>query len=171
MKLIVGCDGRDTAAYFTALARTIALHDADVLLVHVVDTAFEESWRDMAGHHWLGRRPGGREESRFQAASALSAPAILQEAASLGSGWPVSLLRPIELHGNPERELVRLALQERADLIAVGQHRVELGPHAIGRCARFVLDHAPCPVLLVRDEAIRDVATDLLGNRLGTPRT
>lgn len=85
---------------------------------------------------------------------------------ALSHDWPVAARRPVELHGNPERELVRLALAERADLLAVGQHRLELGPHAFGRCARFVIDHAPCSVLVVRDDAIRAAAADLLDNRL-----
>jgi nucleotide-binding universal stress UspA family protein len=95
---------------------------------------------------------------------------ILEEALALSQDWPVASRRTVDLHGNPERELVRLALSEHADLLAVGQHRVELGPHAIGRCARFVIDHAPCSVVLVRTEPIRAAAAELLGHRLDGPK-
>ncbi len=48
-----------------------------------------------------------------------------------------------------EHEVVRAA--EGADLLICArdgdQHR--LGPHSLGHTTRFVVDHAPCPVLLV----------------------
>ena len=170
VKVIVACDGRELAAFLEALARAVPPRDADLLFAHVLDSSFEEGWEQMAGHHWLGRRPGPRVHDHVQDVAARSSREILDEAMVLSRDWPVATRRPVELRGNPERELVRLALAERADLLTVGQHRTELGPHAIGRCARFVIDHAPCSVLVVRDEAIRATAAELLGNRLREPK-
>jgi hypothetical protein len=65
---------------------------------------------------------------------------------------------------------VRLCLKLDADLIVLAQHRIELGPHAVGRCARFVLDHAPCPVLIARDAVIRAGAEALLTGKLEVRR-
>ncbi len=169
MKHIVACDGRGQAAFLSRVERVMALEGAEVLFAHVVDEAFEEGWRELAGHHWLGRQPGPREGSRFKEAVAGSASEILEEAMALSSHWPAAVRRPVELRGNPERRLVRLALAEEVDTIVVGQHRIELGPGALGRCARFVVDHAPCAVLLVRDEGVRQAATSLLGRRLDEP--
>ena len=62
-----------------------------------------------------------------------------------------SLLR----QGYPELELVNAAADWKADVILICP-RAEygappsLGPHSVGHVARFVLDHAPCPVMLVR---------------------
>lgn len=169
MKLIAACDGRDLHAFLSALARTVPLQQAEVIVAHVVDSSFEESRQQIAGHRWIGRRPGPQEQARVQEAAMASARAILDEALAECRDWPATSVRPVALHGNPERELVSLALAENADLVAVGQNRRELGPHAIGRCARFVIDHAPCPVLLVRDDALRGAAEDLLRGRLRRP--
>lgn len=169
MKLVVGCDGRDLPACFAVLARTVPLQGAEVIVAHIVDSTVEEGWQQIAQHHWLGRRPGPHEQARFHEAATASAQEILDEAMAQSRDWPAATVRPVQLQGIPGHELVRLALAERADLVAVGQHRHELGPHAIGRTARFVIDHAPCPVLLVRDDALRAAAAGLLRGRLKEP--
>jgi nucleotide-binding universal stress UspA family protein len=57
--------------------------------------------------------------------------------------------------GRPELEIVNAAASWKADVILVCA-RAEygepppVGPHSVGHVARFVLDHAPCPVLLLR---------------------
>ena len=61
----------------------------------------------------------------------------------------------LEREGRPELEIVNLAAEWRADLVVVCsraayQKRREIGPKSVGHVARFVLDHAPCPVLLLR---------------------
>ncbi len=59
------------------------------------------------------------------------------------------------LEGRPEREIVNYAASWHADLMLIcprasyNEH-YSIGPKSIGHVARFVLDHAPCPVLLVR---------------------
>ena len=57
--------------------------------------------------------------------------------------------------GRPEREIVNLAAEWQADLVIIcprGEYggKPTIGPKSVGHVARFVLDHAPCPVLLVR---------------------
>ncbi|MFF9391678.1 universal stress protein [Streptomyces griseoluteus] len=54
-----------------------------------------------------------------------------------------------ERAGRPEREVVAAA--EGAGLLVLARDgdRSRLGPHSLGPAARFVVDHAPCPVLLV----------------------
>jgi nucleotide-binding universal stress UspA family protein len=60
--------------------------------------------------------------------------------------------------GKPEQVMVALAREAAARLIVirardwVERHPV-LGPSSVGHTARFVLDHAPCEVLLVRQLA------------------
>jgi nucleotide-binding universal stress UspA family protein len=57
--------------------------------------------------------------------------------------------------GRPELEIVNAAAEWKADVVVIGA-RAEygepphIGPRSVGHVARFVLDHAPCPVLLVR---------------------
>jgi nucleotide-binding universal stress UspA family protein len=60
--------------------------------------------------------------------------------------------------GRPEREIVNFAAEWQADLVVIcprGEYGAKptIGPRSVGHVARFVLDHAPCPVLLVRQLA------------------
>ncbi|MBV9329713.1 MAG: universal stress protein [Chloroflexi bacterium] len=55
--------------------------------------------------------------------------------------------------GEPGREICAAAIAWPADLLvlrASRRSRPEPGPRSVGHTARFVLDHAPCPVLLIR---------------------
>ncbi|MEU9133453.1 universal stress protein, partial [Kitasatospora sp. NPDC048540] len=62
------------------------------------------------------------------------------------------LARPctaVERTGRVEREVVAAA--DGFDLLVLARDgdRSRLGPHSLGPATRFVVDHAPCPVLLV----------------------
>ena len=55
--------------------------------------------------------------------------------------------------GEPGREICAVAAAVGASLVvlfASRRARAVSGPGSLGHTARFVLDHAPCPVLLVR---------------------
>ena len=55
----------------------------------------------------------------------------------------------IQRVGRPETEVIAAAAG--ADLLVVARDgdRGHLGPRSLGHASRFVVDHAPCPVLLV----------------------
>jgi nucleotide-binding universal stress UspA family protein len=58
-------------------------------------------------------------------------------------------------HGKPEQVIVKMAQTWTCQLIAIQssqgtQGRPQIGPESVGHIARFVLDHAPCDVLLLR---------------------
>jgi nucleotide-binding universal stress UspA family protein len=61
--------------------------------------------------------------------------------------------------GRVEREVVAAA--EDVDLLVLARDgdRSRLGPRSLGHAARFVVDHAPCPVLLVWPERAPDVTS------------
>jgi nucleotide-binding universal stress UspA family protein len=55
--------------------------------------------------------------------------------------------------GEPGREICTAATAWSADLLvlrASRRSRPEPGPRSVGHTTRFVVDHAPCPVLLIR---------------------
>jgi nucleotide-binding universal stress UspA family protein len=61
----------------------------------------------------------------------------------------------LQRQGRPEREIVNLAAEWQADVVVICPRaeyggKAMIGPKSVGHVARFVLDHAPCPVLLVR---------------------
>jgi nucleotide-binding universal stress UspA family protein len=83
-------------------------------------------------------------------AETVAAQEILQEGQQYLPGTET-----LHLEGRPEREIVNCAARWNADLIVIcprtpGYGGPPLGPKSVGHVARFVLDHAPCPVLLAR---------------------
>ena len=65
---------------------------------------------------------------------------------------------PLQCEGRPEREIVNVAAEWQADLVILcplAQYggKPTIGPKSVGHVARLVLDHAPCPVLLLRSLA------------------
>ena len=71
------------------------------------------------------------------------------------SAWPGR----IERSGVPEREVVTAVAGAALLIVARDGDRSRLGPKSLGKATRFVVDHAPCPVLVVWPEAAPTVAT------------
>jgi nucleotide-binding universal stress UspA family protein len=63
--------------------------------------------------------------------------------------------RPAErrvVHGDPAIEICRVAEEGRFDLVVIGSHGLGfLKRVLLGSVSHYVLHHAPCPVLLVRE--------------------
>jgi nucleotide-binding universal stress UspA family protein len=98
-----------------------------------------------------GRDPGARVDE-LAAASA----GDLLEAAARRLGRACERL---EIQDYPERAVVRATAG--ADLLVVARDgdTARLGPKSLGKAARFVVDHAACPVLLVWPEPAPGVGT------------
>jgi len=94
----------------------------------------------------LGRGRRGRDPGRHIADLAATSGAELLAAAADRLDRPARLE---QRHGRVEREVVAAA--EGAALLVVARDGdpARLGPHSLRPHARFVVDHAPCPVLLV----------------------
>jgi nucleotide-binding universal stress UspA family protein len=124
-------------------ATAILPADAEVTLLHVSASDVEE----LAAHGpggWLGRRrpPGPRPPLREVAAAEAEA---LLERARARLGREAQLL---SRRGRVEREV--LGACAATDLLILARDgRLRLGPPSLGPRARFVVDHAPSPVLLV----------------------
>jgi len=59
-------------------------------------------------------------------------------------------------HGKPEQVIVEIAGEQNVDLSVIraregSEGHPHIGPASVGHTARFVLDHAPCDVLLLRE--------------------
>jgi nucleotide-binding universal stress UspA family protein len=61
--------------------------------------------------------------------------------------------------GRIEREVVTAA--EHIDILVLARDgdRERLGPHSLGPATRFVIDHAPCQVLIIWPESTPELAT------------
>ena len=147
-RVLVAVAGAEAEPFWERV-RELVVPGAAVELLHVIDEA---------PVHELGmqfaRRPGHPRppdlEARAHEAEGLGAEAILERArAELGRPAAVFVGR-----GRPEREIVARAREVGASLVVVGARPGDLHtppePHSLGHVSRFVVDHAPCPVLLVR---------------------
>ena len=126
-------------------ARSIAPAAADIVLLHVSGgEAPAAAHGAFAG--LLGRGRPDRDPGRLVAELGAASAGELLEAAALRLNRPCTR---VERQGRVEREVVAAA--EGADLLIVARDgdSVRLGPKSLGPASRFVVDHAPCPVLLV----------------------
>ena len=126
-------------------ARQIAPTDADIVLLHVTgDEAAAAAHGAYAG--LLGRsRPDRDPGPRLAELGAASARELL-EAAAERLGRPCVTA---ERRGRAEREVVAAAEGAGLLILARDGDDTRLGPRSLGPASRFVVDHAPCPVLLV----------------------
>ncbi len=126
-------------------ARRIAPDGADIVLLHVTggDTpaAAHGAYAGLLGRGRPGRDPGPRL-AELGAASARE----LLEAAAERLGRPCTTA---ERRGRAEREVVAAAAGASLLIVARDGDDTRLGPKSLGPASRFVVDHAPCPVLLV----------------------
>jgi nucleotide-binding universal stress UspA family protein len=135
--------------------RALAPADADIVLLHVsggeAPAAAHGAYAGLLGRGRPERDPG-RLVEELGAASARD----LLEAAARRLGRPCT---QVERRGRVEREVVAAA--EHASLLVLARDgdRARLGPKSLGPASRFVLDHAPCPVLLVWPEDAPGTAT------------
>ena len=130
--------------------------DADITLLHVAGTQAEGAAR-AARHALLGRphpAPDG-DAQPLRAISEQAAEELLAEAQTR-LGRPA---RRETRRGRLEREVVAAA--EGMDVLVLardGDH-ARLGPRSLGPATRFVVDHAPCRVLLIWPDVTPSVTT------------
>jgi nucleotide-binding universal stress UspA family protein len=126
-------------------ARSFAPADAQIVLLHVTGgdapAAAHGAFAGLMGRGRPDRDPG----PRLTAMGAASARELL-EAAAARLGRPCDTA---ERHGRVEREVVAAAAGAGLLILARDGDDSRLGPRSLGPASRFVVDHAPCPVLLV----------------------
>ncbi len=151
---LICLDGYRVAAVLDAARATLAA-DATWLLLHVSDTRPDEGFG-----HALDRLPGrgaARDRAREKVRHVVewSEEEVRAEAAAWlkATGLAAELL---VVRGRPEREIVAVAADRRADLVVLGGGRglpgryPGPGPFPLSPVARYVVDHAPTDVLLLR---------------------
>jgi nucleotide-binding universal stress UspA family protein len=129
----------------------------DLLIVHVIDVRPRHDLERLAGPLRHGPLGGPSREYELSAAEEAAGHAALAEAFREAELCGLQAATRLE-QGRPGEVIVGLARQA-ADLIAVAARdvtgRPASGPASVGHTARFVLDHAPCDVLLLRESPER----------------
>jgi nucleotide-binding universal stress UspA family protein len=122
-------------------------------ILYVIDTGPRHEMEHTRERFLRPHHPPAPREHRMREAEQGSARDILDEGRQ---SFPNA--ETLQREGRPEREIVNMAAEWQADLLMVCPRaeyggKPALGPKSVGHVARFVLDHAPCPVLLVRPTA------------------
>lgn len=127
----------------------------DLLLVHVIDTRPRHELDRLPGpllRH--GPRGGPERAHALDAAETVAGEQALAEAETVARDAGMLATTRLE-RGKPEQMIVAVAREAAATLIVIrardwAERHPGFGPGSVGHTARFVLDHAPCDVLLVR---------------------
>jgi nucleotide-binding universal stress UspA family protein len=121
--------------------------DSRFTLLHVTPSDVTEA-ADAAAAGLFGRGfPGRKPDRRYDDVADDEASKLLA-AAAVRLGHPDVDL--VSRRGRVEREVIR-AVADGVDVLVVardGDHS-RLGPRSLGHATRFVVDHAPCAVMLV----------------------
>ncbi len=150
MRVVCCLDGTNIEQVIAALSTLVKAEEQTVGLLYVTDTGPHTEINRTRERFLRRSGPLSPRRDQMQEADETAAQDILNE----GQRYlpHAELLRRV---GRPEREIVNCAAAWSADLLIICPHthyggKPELGPKSVGHVARFVLDHAPCPVLLVR---------------------
>jgi nucleotide-binding universal stress UspA family protein len=126
----------------------------ELLLMHVTDVGPRHDLDQLGGPFRRGPRGGPERERALDAAEAEAGRASLAEASAEAQRSGVTASTRLE-RGRPEQVLVAVARETGVALLALNAREQPAGhpaagPGSVGHTARFVLDHAPCDVLLLR---------------------
>lgn len=146
-RVLVGLDGTPTDASTLAWAREVARSmGAEVRVVHVAPTQDMRSYQlDLLSAYWPGTEGIALTEDLER-----SAHATVERAAAGLRAAGLEVEAEVA-HGQPGRELVRIAGSAGADLVVVGDHRRGAAERLLlGSVASAVKDHAAASVLIAR---------------------
>lgn len=150
MRVVVAIDERLDETSLARVPRALNLHGADVLAAHVVDPGGRQEWERAAGRHLLRTGSSHMGGQRMLAADRADGERILSAAAKGMVAWGAARVETRLLEGSPKHEICALLTREPADVLVVFVHGHEVGPKSIHKEARFLVDHAPCMVLVVK---------------------
>ncbi|HZS86595.1 MAG TPA: universal stress protein [Chloroflexota bacterium] len=150
MRIVVAIDERLRETPLARVPPMLRVQGAEVVLVHVLDTGGREEWERAAGRRLL--RPGWPRDGgeRMRLADRTAGERLLAAAASATEGWDAAHVQTRLLEGSPKHEIRGLLDAEGADVLVVFVHGTDVGPKSIHKEARFLIDHAPCAVLVVK---------------------
>lgn len=155
MRVVCCCDGEGSAELVRAALGRLAPIDRLVLL-HCIDSGPEHDVHLLQEGRWGRHQPDRDRDAAMARAEEERAVEVLREAAAAarGAGYTGEAEARVR-RGRPEREIVRALTELAADVVVLAPRpsarQGPPGPHSLGHVARFVVDHAPCAVLLLRD--------------------
>lgn len=150
MRILCCLDGTNIEQISRAVNVLLSTEARTMGVLYVTDTGPEKQMERQRERLWRPTPSPPARRTQVQQAEEAAARDILEEGRrALGEA---EMLRRT---GRPEREIVQAAEEWRADMLVICSRALQArgplaGPKSVGHVARFVLDHAPCPVLLLR---------------------
>ena len=124
-------------------------------LLHVIDVGPRDDMERLGPPH-RPPRPHPPHERELHVAEGVGGEEALKEALEALQGLGLNGEARLE-RGKPNEVIVEVAQRVNADLIVIERREfadVRRGPVSLGHNARFILDHAPCDVLLMRSGCV-----------------
>lgn len=156
MRVLCCLDGTNSEQLSQAVSAFMKSVEGGTLaigLLYVTDSGPQRDMDLRRGRSFAPRLTGPLRREQMRESEQFAAQDILEEGKRYFSH--VEGVETLQRAGRPEREIVNAAAAWNADIIVICPRSINrgappLGPKSVGHVARFVLDHAPCPVLLVR---------------------
>lgn len=150
MRVLSCLDGSNIEHISRALSMLISADELIVGLLYVTDSGPHHEIERKREGLLRPRHPSGPLQEKMQQAEVGAAQDILQEGLRY-----LPQAETFSREGKPENEIIQCAYEWHSDLIVICSRPPAfggptLGPKSVGHVARFVLDHAPCSVLLLR---------------------
>jgi nucleotide-binding universal stress UspA family protein len=153
MKVLCALGARDRAALIERLLAHLGNQPLELMLVFVIDEGPRHGLEALRGPFGRGPHLDPARRLQMEQAEARSGEVVLAEAQAAVVGTDAVTVTTHLMRGRPERVIVEIATQD-VDLVVIGAREgvavLPPGPESVGHVARYVLDHAPCNVLLVR---------------------
>ncbi|HET8845424.1 MAG TPA: universal stress protein [Ktedonobacteraceae bacterium] len=150
MRILCCLDGTNVELVTRAIGTLLRTEERTIGVLYVTDSGPREEMEQQRERHLRPSRPPILRREQMQRVEGMAAREILEEGSRALGGAEM-----LQRAGRPEREIIQAAMEWLADVIVVCSRASAsggppLGPKSVGHVARFVLDHSPCPVLLVR---------------------
>lgn len=150
MRVLCCLDGENIVPINSAVSTFLSSEALTVGLLYVVDNGPHGDMERQRERFLRSREMADARLAQMRQAEQDVARDILEEGRRYLQGAEL-----LTRQGRPEREIVNCAAEWAADMIVLyprspTDRNMPPGPKSVGHVARFVLDHAPCPVLLLR---------------------
>jgi nucleotide-binding universal stress UspA family protein len=152
MRILVAIAERGGPELLAELDQVLSVRGIELVLAHVIDTGARGE-TELARGHLLPRPIPPHRLRAIGEAERQAAGAVLNEATEAAQALGAAA-ETVVAEGEPGRVVASLATERECMLVVVGarvnRQDQQKGPHSVGHTARFVFDHSPCPVLLMR---------------------
>ncbi len=164
MRVLCCLDGTNTERLARQVFTLLNSADLRLALLYVIDAGPGHDMERLRQRYvGLGQRGADLLAQTGQAEQEQAEEILTTAQDAFRAQWPggapgAEQMERVLLRGQPEQEIVRQSAARAIDVILICNRRVvgpfapphPPGPKSVGHVARFVLDHAPCPVLLLR---------------------